>query len=122
FLNQRSQEMPDYLADDAQFSDLSFLNDQTRPEFIAGLQEFWGAFTELKGGTKETWAAGNYVLDIFDWEAVNTGDLPSINLKATNKPVKLTDFQLLELRDDKVVRFVAFKNGLSVAKQLGLIP
>jgi hypothetical protein len=101
-----------YLSDGSQVTDFTLPADLGKPQFGGLLDQFYGAFAV--DGVKHLLvaSAGDWVLDVFQWAAV---------FKPGQKPVRITDFVLLQLSQGKITRSITFKNGAALARQMGLL-
>jgi ketosteroid isomerase-like protein len=104
--------------------------DMTMPENVKGkknlekqMQEMKKAFTDCKEERQIAFfAAGDYVVDVHTSSMKNTGDIPSMKLKKTDKTIVLTGTDLFEVKDGKFQKGYFFANGMAFAMQMGLIP
>jgi predicted ester cyclase len=123
FSTKKIDELMVLFADDGVFSDSAMPADVTGKAAIAAVtKEYLGGFPDLAYTSKARWAAGDYVVEAIEWSGTNTGDFPSMKLKATGKPVKMTDYNLFKIKDGKVSNMWVFHNGMAMAIQLGLVP
>jgi predicted ester cyclase len=110
-------------ADDVVMSDLAAPADRTgKKEVSKGLEEFMKAFPDLKFTVPTVWGAGDYVVAVGSWSGTNTGDMPSMKLKKTGKPVTCRFVEVDKFQGGKLKNFWIFSNGASMAMQLGLGP
>lgn len=88
-------------------------------EFIGGLVE---AIPDMKMKVVETTAEGERCA--VQWELTGTfaGPGPLNGVQATGSPLKLEGVDVLTVRDGLVHANDAFSDGLSVARQIGLMP
>ena len=119
-----SHKIPDILAtytDDALESDQAGSKDwKGKKEIQAGTETLLKAFPDFKGSDATFFAAGDYVVMTGKFEGTHTGPLGP--LKATNKKVNGEFAEVMEMKDGKIAKLWRFRNGMAMAKQLGLIP
>ena len=91
---------------------------------IASIQgvvtEFRNAWTDVKLSNVEMWAAGDYVVQTFKFEAKHEKDLGKI--KKTGKTVSLDAAEVMHFKDGKIDHLWRFMNGVDFAMQLGMMP
>ncbi len=110
-------------ADDVVFSDLSAPADRVgKKEVQKSHEEMLKGFPDLKIDQTSAWAAGDYVISAGRFSGTNTGDMPSMKLKKTGKPVNVEYYMVTQLADGKVKRSWLFTNGMAFASQLGTLP
>lgn len=110
-------------AEDIVFSDLSLPADRTgKKEALKGTEEMFKAFPDAKLELKSAWAAGDYVVATGTWSGTNTGDMPSMKLKKTGKPVSVHFVEIDKFVGGKTKNVWLFMNGPAFAAQLGLLP
>jgi hypothetical protein len=80
------------------------------------------AFPDSKIEQSAAWAAGDYVISAGRWSGTNTGDMPSMKLKKTGKPVNVEYYMVTKFAGGKVKANWLFTNGLAFAGQLGVLP
>ena len=110
-------------ADDMVMHDVPMPEDTVgKDKNAAMLKEGFGAFTENKSTSVVDFAAGDYVISVSTWEGKMTGDMPSMGIKATNKPVKIAQATITRWEGGKMKEIWAFYNGTAMMQQLGLMP
>lgn len=111
------------VTDDVVFSDLASPADRVgKKEVQKSTEEMNKAFPDSKVTQTAAWAAGDYVISTGRWSGTNTGDMPSMKLKKTGKPVSLEYYMVTKLAGGKVQKSWLFTNGLAFAGQLGTLP
>jgi predicted ester cyclase len=119
-----AHKIPDiqaFWADDAVESDQADDKDaKGKKELDAGLKMFFTAFPDVKLEVPNTYAAGDYVVEIGTFSGTNSG--PMGKMKKTDKKVTGNYAELLKIKDGKVTNLWRFRNGLAMAMQLGLAP
>jgi ketosteroid isomerase-like protein len=109
--------------DDIVFSDLASPADRVgKKEVQKANEEMFKAFPDMKIDQTAAWAAGDYVISTGRWLGTNTGDMPSMKLKKTGKPVNLEYYMVTKLAGGKVQKNWLFSNGVAFAGQLGILP
>jgi predicted ester cyclase len=109
------------LADGIVLSDQSMGKDTLgKPDLQKELTGFTKSFGNIKTRSHVLLPAGDYVASIMEYTMVNTGDLPEMNVKATGRVIKLTDYSVYHLSNGKIDRVYMFRNGLAFAEQLGV--
>ena len=81
-----------------------------------------GAFPDVKVEKTSIWAAGDYVVMHGTMTGKNTGTMPPMIAKATNKDVSLQLGEVYKLKDGKISHQWVVSNGMAMAMQLGLMP
>jgi predicted ester cyclase len=120
-----TKKMPDIMAtwtDDGLESDQAEGKDyKGKKEIQANTEVFFKAFPDFKMTAAPTlFAAGDYVVVEGKFEGTNTGPLGP--MKATKKKVTGEFAEVMELKDGKLAKVWRFRNGMAMAKQLGLMP
>jgi steroid delta-isomerase-like uncharacterized protein len=119
-----THKVPDVMAfwaDDAVEADQAHHKDNKgKKEIEAATKGFFTAFPDVKLEVPTMFAAGDYVVTI--GTVTGTNDGPMGPMKKTGKKVTATYAELVKIKDGKVGELWRFYNGLSMAKQLGLIP
>lgn len=111
------------VADDVVFSDLSAPADRVgKKEVSKSNEDMFKAFPDSKIDQTAAWAAGDYVISSGRFTGTNTGDMPSMKLKKTGKPVNVEYYMVTKLAGGKVKNTWLFSNGMAFAGQLGLLP
>jgi predicted ester cyclase len=110
-----------FYADDAMESDQAGSKDaKGKKEIQAGAEMFKKAFPDLKLDMTDTFAAGDYVVQMGTFTGTNKGALGP--MKPTNKEVKGQFAEVIKMKDGKMAEVWRFRNGMSMAMQLGLAP
>jgi predicted ester cyclase len=111
----------------AMFADDAVESDQAEPadtkgkkDLQKGTEMFFKAFPDMKIEETEVWAAGDYVVFIGTAKGTNTGPLGK--MKKTGKAVEMPFAEVAEIKDGKIAKLWRFRNGVDMARQLGLIP
>jgi ketosteroid isomerase-like protein len=111
------------MTDDVVFSDLASPADRVgKKEVQKSTEEMNKAFPDSKVTQSAAWAAGDYVISTGRWNGTNTGDMPSMKLKKTGKPVNVEYYMVTKLAGGKVQKNWLFTNGMAFAGQLGMLP
>jgi predicted ester cyclase len=109
--------------DDVVFSDLAAPADKVgKKEVSKSNEEMLKAFPDAKIEQTAAWAAGDYVVSTGRFSGTNTGDMPSMKVKKTGKPVNVEYYMVSKLAGGKVKNNWLFSNGMAFAGQLGLLP
>ena len=110
-------------ADDIVFSELTAPADRTgKKEALKGVDEMFKAFPDVKIELSSAWSAGDYVVSTGTWSGTNTGDMPSMKLKKTGKPVSVHFIEIDKFVAGKTKNTWLFMNGPAFVAQLGLLP
>jgi predicted ester cyclase len=105
------------------FSDLAAPADRVgKKEVSKSNEEMFKGFPDAKIDQTAAWAAGDYVISTGRFSGTNTGDMPSMKLKKTGKPVNVEYYMITKLSRGKVKKRWLFSNGMAFAGQLGLLP
>jgi len=111
------------LTDDVVFSDVASPADRVgKKEVSKSNEEMLKAFPDAKIDQTGVWAAGDYTISTGRFSGTNTGDMPSMKLKKTGKPVNLEYYMVTKFAGGKVKNNWLFSNGMAFAGQLGLLP
>lgn len=111
------------MTDDVVFSDQSTPADRVgKKEVQKSHEEMLKGFPDLKIEQSAAWAAGDYVISTGRFMGTNTGDMPSLKIKKTGKPVNVEYYMVTKLAAGKVQKSWLFNNGMAFAAQLGLLP
>ena len=111
------------MTDDVVFSDLAAPADRVgKKEASKSNDEMLKGFPDAKIDQTAAWAAGDYVISTGKFSGTNTGDMPSMKLKKTGKPVSVEYYMVTKLAGGKVKNDWLFSNGMAFAGQLGLLP
>lgn len=86
------------------------------------MQEFFKGFPDIKSEMIVTFAAGDYTVGVQKATGTNKGDLPSMGIKKTGKPVDMVVAEIVKLDKGKAVEHHVFMNSMVMAQQLGLMP
>jgi ketosteroid isomerase-like protein len=109
--------------DDIVFSDQASPADKVgKKEVQKSHEEMFKAFPDMKVDQTAAWAAGDYVVSAGKFSGTNTGDMPSMKLKKTGKPVNVEYYMVTKLAGGKVKNIWLFSNGTAFAGQLGILP
>jgi predicted ester cyclase len=109
--------------DDVVFSDQTGPADKVgKKEVQKSHEEMFKGFPDMKVDQTAAWAAGDYVISAGRFTGTNTGDVPSMKLKKTGKPVSAEYYQVTRLAGGKVKNVWLFSNGIAFAAQLGILP
>jgi len=87
-----------------------------------GVKDFFAAFPDIQITASERFAGGDWVVSNAVLTGTNTGDIPAMKLKKTNKAVTLSYMELLRFEASKVKELHRFYNGMAFLAQLGLPP
>jgi ketosteroid isomerase-like protein len=111
------------MTDDVVFSDLAAPADRVgKKEASKSNDEMLKGFPDAKIDQTGAWAAGDYVISTGKFSGTNTGDMPSMKLKKTGKPVSVEYYMVTKLAGGKIKNDWLFSNGMAFAGQLGLLP
>jgi ketosteroid isomerase-like protein len=109
--------------DDVVFSDMSAPADRVgKKEVSKASEEMFKAFPDVKIDQTAAWTAGDYVISTGRFGGTNTGDMPSMKLKKTGKPVSVEYYMVSKVNGGKLKSISLFSNGMAFAGQLGLLP
>jgi steroid delta-isomerase-like uncharacterized protein len=109
-----------FYADDARSSDHAEAKDEIgKKEIEKGMASFWKAFSDGKVEIQNTFAAGDYIVALGTFTGTNDGPLGPI--PATKTKVTSTYAEVFKLSSGKIVEVQRFRNGLALAKAMGLI-
>ncbi len=123
FNKHDSKALDAMMADDLVWSELGIPVDFDRKAASAAHDDLWKGFSDLKLNTSSAWAAGDYVVQRGTMAGTNDGEVKTMKLKKTGKPVSLNFIQIYKLNGDgKISRSWGFWNGIAMATQLGLMP
>jgi predicted ester cyclase len=90
-----------------------------KKEAEKGLKTFFTAFSDGKVTIDNSWAAGDYVVQLGTFEGTNDHDMPG--MKKTGKKVTMHFAEVGKFKDGKATNLWRFRNGMAVAMQLGLM-
>jgi predicted ester cyclase len=111
------------MTDDVVFSDLAAPADRVgKKEVSKSSEEMFKGFPDSKIEQTAAWAAGDYVISTGRFMGTNTGDMPSMKLKKTGKPVNIEYYMVTKVAGGKVKSNWLFSNGTAFAGQLGMLP
>jgi predicted ester cyclase len=111
------------MTDDVVFSDLASPADRVgKKEVSKANEEMLKAFPDAKIDQTAAWAAGDYVISTGRFMGTNTGDMPSMKLKKTGKPINVEYYMVTKMAGGKVKSNWLFSNGMAFAGQLGILP
>jgi predicted ester cyclase len=109
--------------DDVVFSDVAAPADRVgKKEVSKSNEEMLKGFPDAKIDQTAAWAAGDYVISTGRFTGTNTGDMPSMKLKKTGKPVNVEYYMVTKVAGGKVKSNWLFSNGMAFAGQLGILP
>jgi predicted ester cyclase len=121
FQSKKAADYMAFYADDAFESDQAGTVDaKGKKDIQAGSEMFLKAFPDLKLETPNVFAAGDYVIVLGTLSGTHTGPLGPV--KATKKKVASEYAEVVEIKDGKIAKLWRFRNGMSMAQQLGLMP
>src|SRR5882724_8869083 len=101
------------LTDDVVFSDLAAPADRVgKKEVSKSNEEMLKGFPDAKIDQTGVWAAGDYVVSAGKFSGTNTGDMPSMKLKKTGKPVSVEYYMVTKLAGGKIKNNWLFSNGM----------
>ena len=111
----------------ASLSDDFVMSDQSEPKDVTSkkdaekaIKEMFTGFPDAKVTSDNTWAGGDYVVELGTMDATNTGDMGP--MKKTGKKVSLHFAEVSKLKDGKITNLWRFDNGMAMAQQLGMMP
>lgn len=121
FIANKPADVMATMTDDAVESDQGNAKDVIgKKEIEKGFAAFRNAWSDVKLSNVEMWAAGDYVVQTFKFEAKHDKDLGK--LKKTGKTIAIDVAEVLRMKDGKVAHTWRFLNGMQFAEQLGLMP
>jgi len=82
------------------------------------LHKYLTAFPDLKVKSTAEFAAGDFVVEEFEYTGTHKGPLGGV--KATNKPINLHQLEIDEFKDGKFVKSWAWGNNAELYSQIGL--
>jgi steroid delta-isomerase-like uncharacterized protein len=110
-------------ADDAIESDHAMAVDYKGKQEIEKLnRSLFGAFSDGKVDVPSLFAAGDYVVALGKFMGTNDGDMPEMKMKKSGNKVEFSYAEVLQLKDGKIAQVWRFRNGMALAKQLGMMP
>jgi steroid delta-isomerase-like uncharacterized protein len=110
------------LADDVVWSEAAMPADMDKKAAGAGMTEFFKSFSDIKITPEHAHGIGDWVVTIGGLAGTNDGDMPSMKMPKTGKPVQLRFIEFTRLDGGKMKGNWLFYNGLAMAAQLGMIP
>ena len=111
-----------YNAPDLVYHDMSMPSDQTARECLAGTQDMFKAFPDVKLVPLSAWGAGSYVVVAGRFEGTNKGPMPAMGIKKpTGKAVSARYLDIARWENGKIKEEWLFYDGMVMATQLGLI-
>ena len=121
FLSKKAADYMAFYTDDAVESDQAGEKDaKGKKEIQKGAEMFLKAFPDLKLEWSDTFAAGDYVVQLGTFSGTYTGALGP--MKPTKKEVKGQFAEVIKMKDGKMAEVWRFRNGMAMAQQLGLAP
>lgn len=121
FVDNKPADLTAVLTDDSVESDMTSEKDVTGAKNVAkGMKQFRDAWSDVKMSDVNVWAAGDYVIDTYKFEAKNDKKLGK--LKPTGKTVALDGAEVIHFKDGKIDHVWRFMNGIDISVQLGLMP
>jgi predicted ester cyclase len=119
-----AHKIPDLMAmmtDDAVESDQADDKDaKGKKEMEAGLKMFYTGFPDVKATADQSFAAGDYVVELGTLTGTNKGDMGP--MKKTGKEINGHYAEISKWKDGKLENLWRFRNGMAMAMQLGLMP
>lgn len=120
FNAHKAADMVALMTDDAVESDQAAPQDyKGKKEIEKDLQTLLGAFSDAKITVDNTWAAGDYVVELGTFEGTNDHDMGT--MKKTGKKATMHYAEITKLKDGKITNLWRFRNGMATAIQLGLM-
>jgi predicted ester cyclase len=109
-------------APDLVLHDMGMPADQTAKESLAGMQEFFNAFPDVRLAPESIWAAGSYVVATGRLQATNKGPMPAMGIrKPTGKAVSIRYLDITHWERGKVEEEWLFYDGMAFVRQLGML-
>lgn len=107
-------------ADDARVTDMAMPGESNKKKAEAFAKELFKGFPDAKGEMIDLWAAGDYVLAVSNNTGKNTGPMPTLKIKKpTGKSIQFTEASITRFENGKAVESWNFRNGMTLAAQLG---
>ena len=104
------------------YHDMTMPADQTAKESSASTADFFKAFPDAKLVPGPAWGAGSYVVVTGRFEGTNKGPMPAMGIKKpTGKTVSVRYLDITRWEDGKLKEEWLFYDGMSMARQLGLL-
>lgn len=111
------------LADDLKWGEIGMPKDWNKKEAVAAHGELFKGFPDLKFTPGTQFAAGDWVVQQGVMTGTNKGDMPTMHIKKTGKPVNLNYLQFWKFnKDGKIAESWGYWNGAAMAMQLGMMP
>ena len=102
---------------------LAGLADVTGPEGVRGyFGELFGAFPDFSLKVRRTVVQEDRVTVLWDATGTFAGPGTFQGFEANGARIELEGMDLLEVRDGRIVRNDAFTDGMTIARQLGILP
>jgi steroid delta-isomerase-like uncharacterized protein len=117
----KTDEVLAMLAEDFVLSDQSMHEDLDKMKMRLLVTARAKAFPDLTQNTEWAIACGDYVVRADSFSGTNTGDVPEMGMKATNKHLEIRELAVFHIADGKAKQIWAFSNGMAVQVQLGLM-
>ncbi|MBA3539722.1 MAG: ester cyclase [Deltaproteobacteria bacterium] len=109
-----------FYADDAVEADQAGSKDHKgKKDIEAGTSVLLKGFSDFKIESQQAFAAGDYVVTLGAFTGTHDGPLGP--LKATGKKVNGSFAEIFKLKDGKITEVWRFRNGMTMAAQLGLM-
>jgi predicted ester cyclase len=109
-------------APDAVWWEAALPMDMNPKQMVAGLEQFWKGFSDMRATMTHTWAAGDFTVGAGMMTGTNDGDLPMMKLAKTGKQISLPFVELFQWDGDKIKRaWIVYDSG-TMASQLGMPP
>jgi predicted ester cyclase len=106
------------IADDVVWREIALPKDVNRKGLMDSLQGFWKGISNVRITPSAVWAAGDYVVLPGVVDGVNDGNIPSMGLKKTGKPVKLHFLEIDRFEGGKLKEGWLFYDGGAMMRQL----
>ena len=111
-----------YNAPDLVIHDMAMPADQSAQEGLAGMQDFFRAFPDVKLAPESLWAAGSYAIAAGRLTGTNKGPMPAMGVKRpTGKTVSIQYLDVTRWENGKLEEEWMFYDGPTFARQLGLV-
>jgi steroid delta-isomerase-like uncharacterized protein len=121
FNNRKNADMLTLMTDDVVVSDQAMDKDVTgKKDVDAQLKQFQNGFSDAKVTATNTYAAGDWVVEIGKFDGTHDHDF--LGIKKTGKKVSLDYSEVIQFKDGKIAKIYRFHSGLQLAQQLGLMP
>jgi len=114
-------DMMALMTPDAVASDQASEKDNKGPKEIDASMKMWfGAFKDAKLTVNNSYAAGDYVVNLGTFSGTNDKDIGK--LKRTGKTVNIDFAEVLHAKDGKADQVWRFRSGVQFAMQMALMP